>query len=502
MRANWWCRTLAILVSLLGNAQNADVKPSPRGLKYHAVVIGVSDYADHGAAGWHDLNTAADDAKAVGDVLEKGYGFKVTRLLDAAATRAAIVAALDQISLLGPNDAALVYFAGHGNYSQITCEGYWIPCDARASEGPRRPVEDWVWNSTLTRVIDASQARHILVVSDSCFSGSLFRGAAGDLHSAPLHLPPGDAASDPKYQYYRRALQLPARQLLTSGSVEPVPDGGAVHSMFAQQILHFLNDPARRVFAASELGSTVCPRVSSLTGTMPRFGAFDVGSHGGGDFVFTRAGVELPAGEAPVLVAARSRAGDPGDALLLDEQGWGQGARLVAGQGNTAPQHGAESSTQTEIRELLRDLEAGKKARDNGVPAAPPAPGAWVVLPFKVTAEEAEPAARAAALFRARLTHALRAGGAEVVNRLDLADILREHRLSAADLADPARKLEIGRLLPAAKLVGAEVIPDGDRLMVFLSVTDTATSALRMLDEIEIGKADLAETVRALTSPD
>ena len=502
MRAKSWWWMLAALLPVLGKTQNADAPSAPRGLQYHAVVIGISDYADRGAAGWHDLNTAADDAKAVGDVLEKAYGFKVTRLMDAAATRAAVVAALDQISLLGPNDAALVYFAGHGNYSQRTHEGYWIPCDARASDGNRKPVEDWIWNSTLTRVIDASQARHILVVSDSCFSGSLFRGASSEPDFAAFRPAAGDPATDPKYQYYRRALQLPARQLLTSGSLEPVPDGGAVHSMFAQQILHFLNDPARRVFSASELGVTICPRVSSLTGTMPRFGTFDVGSHGGGDFVFTRAGVDLPVGDAPELVASRSRAGNPGDALLLDEQGWGQGARLLAGQTLAAPAGGKETPVPGEIAELLRDLDNDHKARKVVSPADPPPPGAWVLLPFKVTAEEVEPAARAAALFRERLARALRAGGAEVLNRADLADILREHRLSTTDLADPARKLEVGRLLPAANLVSAEVIPDGERLMVFLSVTDTATSAVRLLDEVEMGKADLPGTVLKLKAGD
>ena len=464
-------------------ARTADA--APRRLNYHAVVIGISDYADRGAAGWHDLNTAAKDATALADVLEKSYGFKVTRLLDAAATRAAIIAALDQIALMGPNDAGLVYFAGHGHYVERTDEGFWIPSDARASDGPRKPVEDYIWNSTLTRVVDASQARHLLVISDSCFSGSLFRG------------PSPEPSADPAYQYYRRALQLPARQLLTSGSLEPVPDGGALHSKFAQQILHFLNDPARLVFSAAELGVTVCPRVSSLTGTMPRFGAFDVGAHGGGDFVFMRAGIDLPPGDAPKLVADRSRAGNPIDALLLDEQGWGQGARLMAGQALAAPAAGHSHAASDEIVELLRELDGGGREDKPATPRAPPPPGAWVFLPFKVAADGVEPA-REAALFRERLARGLRASGAHVLNRADLADILREHRLSATDLADPARKLEVGRLLPAAKLVTAEVIPDGDKLLVFLSVTDTATSELRLLDEVEMKSADLKEVGRKL----
>lgn len=486
MRVNLLMMAFGLTMTFLLHAQDADPGATRR-LNYHAVVIGISEYADHGASGWHDLTTAAKDATAIGDVLEKSYGFKVTRLIDGAATRAAVIAALDQISLLGPNDACLVYFAGHGSYAASSNEGFWIPCDAHSLVNNRKTVEDWVWNSTLTQVVDASQARHLLVIADSCFSGSLFRGPASD--------PAMDPSQDPAYQYYRRALQLPARQLLTSGSLEPVPDGGAVNSKFAQQILHYLNDPANRVFAASQLGAVVCPRVSSLTGTMPRFGAFDVGSHGGGDFVFTRVGLELPAGEAPELVASRSRAGDPGDALLLDEQGWGQGARLLAGR--TLAGAEATPGARSEIHELLHDLERAPGLKTGAGTVS--GPGTWVLLPFKVTAEDAAPAARASALFRERLARAIRAGGAEVLNRGDLAEILREHRLSATDLADPARKLEVGRLLPAAKLVSAEVIPDGERFMVFLSVTDTATSDLRLLDEVEMAKADPAEIARLLT---
>lgn len=487
MRVNLVMITFGLAFSAIVHARDAAPSAAPRPLNYHAVVIGISDYADHGASGWHDLTTAARDANAIGDVLEKAYGFKVTRLIDGAATRSAVIAALDQIALLGPDDACLVYFAGHGSHVARTDEGFWIPCDARSLVNNRKPVEDWVWNSTLTRVIDASQARHLLVIADSCFSGSLFRGAASD------------PAIDPAYQYYRRALQLPARQLLTSGGLEPVPDGGAVNSKFAQQILHYLNDPAHQVFSAAELGVTICPKVSSLTGTMPRFGAFDVGSHGGGDFVFTRVGVKLPAGEAPALVAARSRAGDPGDALLLDEQGWGQGARLLAGQ--TLAGAGGAPAARSEISDLLRELERAPGRRSEGGAAAP-VPGAWVLLPFRVTAEDSATAARAAALFRERLARALRADGAQVLNRADLAELLREHRLSATDLADPARKLEVGRLLPAARLVSADVIPDGDRLMVFLSVTDTSTSELRLLDEVEMRTADIKEVGRKLKAED
>lgn len=477
---------IATLAALPPSTHVRAEEAAPSRLNYHAVVIGVSDYADHGAEGWSDLRTASRDAAAIAGVLEKNYGFKVTRLLDGDATRGAVIAALDRIAALGPNDACLVFFAGHGSYSERTGEGYWIPCDARATDGKRKPVEDWVWNSTLTRLCDASQARHILVLSDSCYSGSLFRG--------------GNEMTNPDLQYYRRSVRLPARQLLTSGDLEPVPDGGAVNSKFTEQVLQFLSDPDRKVFAASELGVAVCRRVSSLTGTLPRFGPLNVGAHAGGDFVFAAAGVDLPPGDAPTLALGRSRAGDPLDALVLDEQGWGLGARLLAGQALAAPKSAESQDVSGDVTEMLKSIDADLRKKPPPAPAAV-APGTWVLLPFKISAEGVEPA-RAAALFRERLARQLRASGAQVLNRADLEAILREHQLSASDLTDPARKLEVGRLLPAARLVSGEVIPDGDQMLVFLSVTDTATSELRLLDEVDMNKADIKEVGRKLKAED
>jgi hypothetical protein len=49
-------------------------------------------------------------------------------------------------------------------------EGYWLPVDATYD------IEiNWLSNSLITRNIKAIQAKHILVVADSCYSGKLLR---------------------------------------------------------------------------------------------------------------------------------------------------------------------------------------------------------------------------------------------------------------------------------------------------------------------------------------
>ncbi|MDA1043724.1 MAG: TIR domain-containing protein, partial [Verrucomicrobia bacterium] len=183
--------------------------------RYHALVIGINAYTDYGTQGWDNLNTAANDAREVAKILNQQYGFDVTQLLDESATRANIMQQLDTIATSYPDQAILIYYAGHGFYKEEVDQGYWIPSDARriTPEG-RDAKQDWIWNSTLQEMLNTTPSKHVLVIADSCFSGSLFRGSAEEALKAH------DA------QWYRRAIKKDSRYLITSGGLEPVLDGG------------------------------------------------------------------------------------------------------------------------------------------------------------------------------------------------------------------------------------------------------------------------------------
>ena len=49
-----------------------------------------------------------------------------------------------------------------------TEQGYWLPVDAETDN-----VANWISNSTLSNMLKGIQSRHIMVVADSCFSGTL-----------------------------------------------------------------------------------------------------------------------------------------------------------------------------------------------------------------------------------------------------------------------------------------------------------------------------------------
>ena len=150
---------------------------------------------------------------------------------------------------LGENDALLIYFAGHGYYDKLVKRGFWIPTEAREDVDGEPAEADWLSNATLINYVDSMKARHVLIVSDSCFSGSLMRGGAPDL-------------SAKKNAYYRRAIAQPARWCLGSGDLETVPD----QSVFARKFLQALQYPEKAVFSASDIAAAIRLDVAEYTG--------------------------------------------------------------------------------------------------------------------------------------------------------------------------------------------------------------------------------------------
>jgi hypothetical protein len=480
---------------------------------YHAIVIGINDYGVKPPIGWDSLSTAREDAEEVANVLEKNYNFKVTRLLDKDATRNAIISALDQLTTLTVDDAVLVYYAGHGLYDEKLGEGFWIPYGARQKGANGLPREDWIWNSTLTKIIGASEARHVLVVSDSCYSGSLFRGA--EL-----------SAAKPDLTWYRRAISRPSRYLITSGDMEPVLDSGTKHSIFAQSLINCMSYPEKSVFSASDLGVILRSKVSTLTGQMVRMGPLSVPAHAGGEFVFLANNSTLADLDAkpdkPAVAAAGQNAVARGDALaepikldvqqvlkdaaLMNEQGATNMAKNTLGvvlkeqpDNQTARtiaayfDHAQREKNRTEILNLVDKIEKQKasagKQKDDWSTYARPRILACLGPDSQSGSADAE---SLALLCRIAMRSALQAtGGVIVVEREALQDILQEQQLGSSDLADPKAHAAIGKLLPASLLLLGEVLPHqkyNDVLYMRLVDTETTRVLATFSQTIEPGQ--------------
>lgn len=242
-------------------------------LHYHALVIGINEY-EH----WGDLRRAQKDAEGVAEVLAGKYDFaSVSTLFDEEANAVNIEDTLRRISSeLNESDALLIYFSGHGYYDELLDEGFWIPSDGRMSIENQPAVRDWVPNDRIKQYLAKSAARHVLIVSDACFSGSLFKGGFPEVNPTTL-------------SWYRHVIDQPSRWAITSGDMELVPDAG----IFGIKLLQLLKFPPREVFSVTDLFSWLRQEVSAFEGTIPLAGPLNEPSHAmGGEFVFVNKGIE------------------------------------------------------------------------------------------------------------------------------------------------------------------------------------------------------------------
>lgn len=240
--------------------------------RYHALLVGNSRYANMPL-----LRTPATDVSAIGQVLKQKYGFAVTVLLDA--TRYQLLSALNELRRnLSDQDNLLVYYAGHGELESTNMRGHWLPVDAEPDN-----TANWVSNVTITDTINLIAARQLLVVADSCYSGTLTRSSIARL----------DAALSPVQRdtWLRAMLNKRARVVLSSGGVAPVMDeGGGQHSVFARAFLDVLHN-ADDLLSGRDLYQALSARVTHAAERyefeqIPQYAPIARAGHESGDFFF------------------------------------------------------------------------------------------------------------------------------------------------------------------------------------------------------------------------
>jgi energy-coupling factor transporter ATP-binding protein EcfA2 len=273
-----------------------------------AIVLGVDSYEPSIPR----LRCAVHDARAVGAALKSEHGFEVTSLFDAEVQGPAVRALFERdLSLLGPNDRLIFYFAGHG----IAVDdddgpaGHLLLHDARRDDtGTFLPMR--VLHDHLTRL----PCRHVLVILDCCFAGS-FRWSSSRNVIAPK-------TCRTYREQYDRFVDSPAWQVLTSAASDQVAldslasdrgVGSDGHSPFAAALLRGLRgggDLSRDgLVTASELGVYLREQVEvSIEGhggrQTPQL--FFLNRHARGEFVFKVPGRELDLPPAPPLTRGRN----------------------------------------------------------------------------------------------------------------------------------------------------------------------------------------------------
>jgi len=236
--------------------------------KYYALIIGINNYKH-----LKQLETAVEDSIAVAKALED-YGFTIT-MLTQGATRNKIMKEMNRLRHnLNHRDKLLVYYAGHGFFNKNTEKAYWLPIDAEPND-----TTNWIIADSITSSIKSIPAKHILIVSDSCYSGTLSRKVTVDL-----------SANNSRFNYINKMLNKKARVLIASGGSEPVVDNnGSGHSVFAEAFITALNCIDKYVFTAEELFvNQLKEPVAGNAFQTPEYKMIRDSGHNGGDFVFIR----------------------------------------------------------------------------------------------------------------------------------------------------------------------------------------------------------------------
>ncbi|MDC0457441.1 caspase family protein [Alphaproteobacteria bacterium] len=233
--------------------------------KFFALMIGIAEYDNI-----NKLKTPLKDINVIGNILENNYNFEVERLINP--TRNQITSKLSEIeNNLTTKDSLIIYYAGHGIEKEG--HGYWLSKNAKIEDD-----SEWVSNDYITKKIQYIKANNILVISDSCYSGTLTRG---------LRLNNNDNKKD-SVDFY---LSTKSRMVITSGGVKPVLDGGGGgHSIFARILINELKNNTTPLLS-TELYSSIIKKVTQLSiqnnyEQTPNLATLPQSGHEAPDFIF------------------------------------------------------------------------------------------------------------------------------------------------------------------------------------------------------------------------
>jgi hypothetical protein len=304
---------------------------------YWALLVGIDDYQNA-----PKLETAVRDVTGVRDVLVTRYGFtleKIMLLTNEQATRTNIEHALYKLGQLAKSDDSIfIYYAGHGQYDEEGRLGWWVPVEGL----PKNPGT-FITNASIRDYVEGMRARHVYLVADSCFSGTLFGTSRG--------MPP---IND---QFFARLYAKQSRWGLTSGGTEPVADRGkGGHSIFAYHFITLLKENLDPYLIPSAIYDRIAPSIANNADQTPRSEPLKGAGDEGGQFIF-RLAVPVVAKPAP---SAPSK-GAPSQAMLQAEAE----LKVLEEQERVAEDEEKLAIIQQQIQEKKKRIEEKRKQAES-----------------------------------------------------------------------------------------------------------------------------------------
>lgn len=279
--------------------------------KNYLLVIGIDEYDQH-----PPLFNAVADAKALAVLLEERYVFyEVKTLYNGAAHRENIIRTFEDYEhKIKKEDNLLIYYSGHGYYREKSKIGYLIPQDAKSDT-----TSHYIENTSLLNLLRSIEAHHILIILDSCFSGSLINSRDISLNAVAEVVE-----------------IIPSRYVIAAANIELASDGIAgLNSPFTRVLLEVLKFnnfeklPASHVFyevrkRLKDKGEKQTPVGGSIGGRLDL-------EHHGGEFVFY---LKQETSEANSWQTALSEQSIP--AFLGFEERFPESIHVISGELNEA----------------------------------------------------------------------------------------------------------------------------------------------------------------------
>lgn len=117
-------------------------------------------------------------------------------------------------------------------------------------------------------------SRHTLLITDACFSGSIFKTQrkGADFEEADVLI--------------QRLYETPIRRAMTSGSLTTVPD----QSAFLEYLIKQLRKNQDAFLPATDLFVAIKNPIirASQQNSLPQYSELNLADHSGGDFIFAR----------------------------------------------------------------------------------------------------------------------------------------------------------------------------------------------------------------------
>ena len=259
----------SFIVNTSAGAATPDIKPdqslvpgsSP---KYFALLIAAKDYDDPNIP---DLQNPVKDAQELKTILESKYTFDAANIetLFNRSREDIMQAIVQRCNSLTENDNLIIFYAGHGiaekdKFGDV--DGYWIPSSAKKGLNA-----SYISADDINKAIKRSNAKHILVIADACFSGAFTREL------------PAEASKEIKKQY-----SVTSRKVMASGNLEPVPD----NSKFIYYLKQKLGQNTEKYLTAKELFDSFYKAILSNSENLPQYAAIRNVGDEGGEFIFIK----------------------------------------------------------------------------------------------------------------------------------------------------------------------------------------------------------------------